>query len=406
MKLSNLQLQRNVQIGKGTYSRLICNVSTGFCDVQELYFYVDNKYADWLTPDVYDAFLVASIYPAMYYREPIEIEGKVSKKLFHNITNYVQAIVRDFAPSTHQPVQINVNGFANAEKGDILHVGTGFSGGVDSFSTLMDRFVTTEDPDYKVDTLFFFHLGQYGNVKDPISWERANNRFAITSNFAREIGVDAVMLNTNLFEFYKPEWEYQAGVLNRIAAVLVFQKVLKRYYISNAYTYGEMIDLAHDRVFLEEFSDPYIMPLLSPTGLAIECDGGQYRRTEKTNRIKDYPLAQLHLNVCVNSTNGKSEAVNCSHCSKCMRTMMALDSMDALDKFSKVFDIAQYKKHEFSYKCRQIWLYGKDGFAHDNIDFARSHGKKLPSKIIAYSYVFVERSLAFVKRIFNKLFKS
>ena len=82
---------------------------------------------------------------------------------------------------------------------------------------------------------------------------------------------------------------------------------------------GEMIDLAHDRVFLEEFSDPYIIPLLSPNGLEIVCDGGQYRRTGKTERIKDYPLAQQHLNVCVNSSNGKSEAINCSECAKCMR---------------------------------------------------------------------------------------
>lgn len=403
MKLYNLRLQRNVIIGGGEFTRLICNVSTLFSENDELYFYVDNEYADWLTPDVYDAFLVASIYPAMFYNEPIEIEGNVSKKLYYNITNYVQAIVRDFAPLTHKPVEIKVKGFADAEKNETLHIGTGFSGGVDSFSTLMDRFVSTDDPDYKVDTLFFFHLGQYGNVSDPISWERANNRFQITKDFAGKIGVKAAMLNTNLFDFYKPDWEYRAGVLNRIAAVLIFQRSLKRYYISNAYTYGEMIDLAHDRVFLEEFSDPYIMPLLSPNGLEIVCDGGQYRRTGKTERIKDYPLAQQHLNVCVNSSNGKSEAINCSECAKCMRTMMALDSIDSLEKFSVVFDIKKYRKQEYAYKCRQIWLYETDGFARDNVDFAREHGKPLPSKPIAYSYVFISKCIGFAKRAIKKL---
>ena len=77
-------------------------------------------------------------------------------------------------------VPIKVKGFADAKKMDTLHVGTGFSGGVDSFSTLADNFFGEEDPEYKIDTLFFFHVGQYGNVKNPLSWERANNRFSIT----------------------------------------------------------------------------------------------------------------------------------------------------------------------------------------------------------------------------------
>ena len=110
-------------------------------------------------------------------------------------------------------------------------------------------FFDTDDLDYKIDTLFFFHVGQYGDVKNPRTWERANNRFEITRSFANTIGTRAIMMNTNLFDFYLPDWEYKAGVLNRITSVLAFQKSLKRYYISNTYTYGEMIDLARDRVF-------------------------------------------------------------------------------------------------------------------------------------------------------------
>lgn len=76
-------------------------------------------------------------------------------------------------------------------------------------------------------------------MKNPRTWERANNRFEITRSFANTIGTRAIMMNTNLFDFYLPDWEYKAGVLNRITSVLAFQKSLKRYYISNTYTYGE-----------------------------------------------------------------------------------------------------------------------------------------------------------------------
>lgn len=402
MKLSNLRLEKNIQSENGKSARIICDIECSFCKTKQLYFSVDDIYADWLTVDVYDAFLVAAIYPAMYYNEPIEILGVVSKRIYHNVTNYVMAIVKDFAVSFHN-VPITVEGFKNASKNEELHVGTGFSGGVDSFSTLQDRFFDTEDPDYKIDTLFFFHVGQYGDVKNPRTWERANNRFEITKSFANTIGTQAIMMNTNLFDFYLPDWEYKAGVLNRIASVLVFQKALKRYYISNAYTYGEMIDLAHDRVFLEEFSDPYIMPLLSPAGLEIVCDGAQYKRSEKIQRIVDNELAQTNLNVCVNSSDDHISATNCGFCTKCLRTMMTLDSINQLDKFGAVFDIKQWKKHAWEYKCLQVYKYNTDGFAHDNVDFARMHNKNLPFRPIAFIVVCSSWLIHFPFRVIRKI---
>lgn len=403
MIISNLKYSENHVFQGRNYSMISCVVDAKYTDNKELSFFVDPEYGDYLTDDVYDAFMVAMLYPAMYYNEPIEIDGYVSKKLYNNLTRYVEGIVSDFAPKTHKKIEIKVRGFKDAVKNHQLHIGTGFSGGVDSFSTLKDNFFDTDDPEYKIDTLFFFHVGQYGDVRNPKTWERAFNRFTITQQFAKEIGVNAVMMNTNLFDFYKPEWEYQAGVLNRIASVLVFQKSLKRYYISNAYTYGEMIDLARDRVFLEEFSDPYIMPLLSPHGLDIVCDGAQYRRTTKTQRIITIPLTRKYLNVCVNSSDAHVAAVNCSECGKCMRTMMALESLGSLDAYGTVFDISKYQKKQKQYKALQICKYNSDGFARDNVDFAREHGIKMPSLFIAHTRSFTKKCLTFPYRVARKV---
>lgn len=193
------------------------------------------------------------------------------------------------------------------------------------------------------------------------------------------------MMNTNMFEFYRPEWEYDAGVICRIASVLVFQKSLKRYYISNAITYRDLAkwDLTIHHGSMAEISDPITMPLLSPNGLDILCDGAQHTRTEKTANIANLPLAQKHLNVCVNSSDEHVSATNCGCCPKCLRTLMALESVDALEKFSGVFDLAQWKKHSFRYKCEQVLMYKKDSFAQDNVDFAQKHGKRLPGKLTA-----------------------
>lgn len=405
IKLSNLRLEHGVPFAYGKpQARIVCDMEAGFTDVRQFWFSVDDEYGDWLTDDVYDAFLVAMLYPAMFYGEDIEVGGNVSKRILHNAVHYVQGLMKAYDPSFRN-VTIKVQEFSNAQKSERLHVGTGFSGGVDSFSTLADNFFNTDDPDYKVDTLFFFHVGQYGNVKKPVTWERANNRFGITRDFAKEIGVGAVMMNTNMFDFYRPEWEYDAGVLCRIASVLVFQKVLKRYYISNAVTYRELskLDFTNHHVDMAETTDPIIMPLLSPDGLDILCDGAQHTRTEKTANIANLPLAQKHLNVCVNSSDEHVEATNCGCCPKCLRTMMALDSAGALEKFSGVFDLAQWKRGSFRYKCELVFKYEKDSFAQDNVDFARKQGKRLPGKLTATLVVCCMKLKTLLGRVARKL---
>ena len=319
IKLSNLRLEQDVAFKYGKpQARIVCDIEADFTDVKQLWFSVDNEYGGWLTDDVYDAFLVAMLYPAMYYGEDVEVCGNVTKRLYHNIVHYAEGVVLAYDTTFHT-VKINVQGFSNARKADMLRVGTGFSGGIDSFSTLEDNFFNTDDPDYKIDTLFFFHVGQYGNVKKPVTWQRANNRFSITRDFAKEINVDALMMNTNLFDIYLPHWEYDAGVICRISSVLVFQKTLKRYYISNAVTYSDYAKNDYTKSSggtLSEMSDPIIMPLLSPDGLDMVWDGAQHTRTEKTANIVNNPLAQKHLNVCVNSSDGHIDETNCSVCTK------------------------------------------------------------------------------------------
>lgn len=407
MKISNLRVERDIPFKYGnSQSRIICKLEAEFTDVKEFWFSVDDEYSGYLTADVYDAFLVALLYPAMFYGEDIEIDGKVSKKLYYNLSTYVQGLVKAYQPSFHE-VKISSKGFADAVKSSILHVGTGFSGGVDSFSTLYDNYLNTNDIDYKIDTLFFFHIGQYGDVKNPKTWERAKNRFEVTKSFASDIQMGAIMMCTNMFDFYLPYWEYDAGVLCRLASVLVFQKALKRYYISGANSYREfaMMNMLARHVDMAEMSDPIIMPLVSPVGLDIVCDGGQYSRTDKTKHIVDWNLAQQHLNVCVNTSDKHTEAKNCGCCSKCLRTMMALDSADSLCKFKNVFDEKQWKRHKLQYVSEQIVNYNKDSFAHDNVDFAIKNGKKLPSRLTAYMVVFAYDFYWFVRRNIGKILR-
>lgn len=85
--------------------------------------------------------------------------------------------------------------------------------------------------------------------------------------------------------------------------------------------------------------------------------------------------------------------------------MMALDSMDALDKFGAVFNPGDWRKQAFGYKCLQVCLYQKDGFARDNVDFAREHGKWLPPRMVAWCYVYAGKLFTLLRRALRKLRK-
>lgn len=105
----------------------------------------------------------------------------------------------------------------------------------------------------------------------------------------------------------------------------------------------------------------------------------------------------------MNSSDEHVEATNCGCCPKCLRTMMALDSAGALEKFSGVFDLAQWKRRSFRYKCELVFKYEKDSFAQDNVDFARKQGKRLPGKLTATLVVCCMKLKSLLGRVARKL---
>lgn len=374
MKLSNLRIERDADV-----TRLVCDCSCGFSQSKKLWFSVQPEFSDWLTDDVYDAFFVAALYPAMFYNEDIEIEGNVSKKLYFNIIHYVENIVHSYREYMHY-INIHVKGFAKAKK-IASRVGTGFSAGVDSFSTVYDHYELEDDPDYKINTFFFFNVGSHGGGGDKA---RAlfNKRYEMLKSFPESVRIPYVKMDSNLFEsIYQNKWEFDAGVLLRITAILVFQRVIRRYYLSNAHAYSVMMNTKIDRLQSDMSSlvDPYINPLLSPDECDIICDGAQYTRSEKTERICNYKPVYKYLNVCVNMWGDYSSVKNCSCCSKCLRTLAALDSLGVLEKFGSVFDLEKYAQNKGEYDYWLVYHYDDDAYARDNVDLAKKHGRKMPT---------------------------
>lgn len=394
MNLSNIRIEHENGIVK-----LVVDVSCKFSTAKQLWFSVDKNYMEWLTDDVFDAFMVAVVWPCMCYGEDIEIDGGVSKKLYKNLTAYILPLIKSIRPQ-YKMINILPKSYINATKGNNGIVGTGFSGGVDSFSTLIDKFENESDIEYKINTLFFFHLGQYGNINDPNTKSKAIEHYEVSNSYAIEANLPFVFMDSNMFEFYKPEWEYDAGPLCRIAAILVFQRALIRYYVSGSYHYMQLCDF-QKFYHLDDVADPFIYIMLSPDNLEIILDGSQYYRSEKTVKVASYAPAHHHLNVCVNSEINIIEEKNCSVCHKCNRTLIILEALGKLHEFNHVFDIKKYKKQSYQSKCWSILQYNSNPFSKDGVDFTKSQGIKYPSYIVAWFSVLPNRVLSKLKGLFK-----
>lgn len=382
MKISNSRIEY-----KEDKAYLVFDVECSFSKEKTFWYSLPSDKAHFFSTDVYDTALVAFFYAAMCYNEDIVIDGCVSKRLYKNLISNIYSLVLGYRPAFHR-ISIEVSGFCCATQNEEAIVGTGFSCGVDSFATLIDHYVNESDTEYRINSLFFFHLGQYGDISDPLTEQRARLRYEYCKRATDYIGLPYIFMDTNLFKFYQPSWEYDAGVFCRCSAILALQSVCRRYYVSGAYSFCQSAEMpatnTHD---FASYADPIVLPMFSTERCEIVIDGCQYKRIDKINLIKNYIPAQKYLNVCVNSSADHVDADNCGICGKCKRTLFALESLGALNSFSEVFDLEKWRSIREEYLRSQVLVYGKDCFATENIDCAREAGIKMPTYLrsaIAY----------------------
>ncbi|MBK6959460.1 MAG: hypothetical protein IPH22_15255 [Nitrosomonas sp.] len=337
-----------------------------------------------------DGFLVGMIFPAMHYGENIHVEGCVSSKLLFNLNQYVVPMLMAFLPACKR-ITITATE-TNSEQFNCSGVGTGFSGGVDSFCTFFDHYELEADSENRINSLIFLNVGSNGPGCTAEELIAARNKFYsrynYLSKFPNELGLDFIPLDSNLHSFHP--WGHQlTHSLTTVSAVLIMQHMYRKYYYaSGGLSYLELYKY-HDFLLNRDTAliDPMLLPLLSTESIDFISDGAQFTRVEKILRIVDYEPLHRYLNVCIRVRYGKSHE-NCSVCSKCCRTMMILNSIGKLEEFYHVFDIQKYKKKiEFLYVCQQVVLQFKDPFARNSIELAKKNDIKLPSFLISYSLV-------------------
>lgn len=392
IEISNLRKEVN-----GDYTKLIVDLNSDIKRVDnehEIWISVENKYSYMLNDITYDCCLTVPLYMAMYYNTDLKIKGKVSKKLYRNVVDYITYILRSFSDELND-INIFIDGYKEVEgKHDVN--GTGISCGVDSLATVYKYYEQETDIDYKLTHLFFLNCGWHGSIDNENTIKLFNKRAAKAEEAANEIGLPLVKVDSNLHSFLY-DLDDKASFFNIYYIIFAMGAGLGKYYLSSSFSYEEVLNYgfkAKNRDF-SEFADPIALPLLETKNTTIISDGCQYKRSEKTELIVNWEISKKFLNVCSrHSDDPNVDETNCCECSKCKRTLVALDAMGKLNEYSRVFNLDKYYKNKKKILWRLAVDYDKDAFSKDNYDFCKNKGINLPS-------IRVIKILKRIKNVFN-----
>ena len=380
--LDGLRIER-----EETWTKLVVDIHSDKQSTPDktMWFALPKRYESFFSDNSYDPFLLVSFYLGMILNEDVTVSGRVSKKLYRNLTEKIRTIFRSFSRYTHD-THIFVEGFVNINSEEGL-IGASASCGVDSLCTIFDHFLNEKDSDYKINSLFLFNCGTNGRFENESSRNLWMKRYDLNRKVADELDLPLYIMDSNLHKFtdYIYESNEVIGYLALYSCVLCLQKVISKYYISSEFSYSQTLDnnsKCHDRD-ISEYAAPILVPLLSTESTEFILDTAQYTRVEKIEHIADWPVAQKYLNVCVKP---KSDGKNCTvNCVKCRGTILVLESIYKTDKFRESFNVDEFYRNFRKVKIDTV-ARSHDDYLHSRlpVDFARKSGIKMPSFIIAF----------------------
>ena len=412
-------MQMRKPIVRRTPEETVLSAKVSFQGKEDECFYsVPAKYADFADTESSNCFLVGMLYPAMRYGEDIHVEGVVSARLLYNLNEYLVPLM---SICDERLKRIKITADATDDKGapDAKAVGTGFSGGIDSFATICEHFARPEPEGFRLTHLFFFNVGAHGIPKKPGDMEAIERQFRARyekfKGFPEEAGLPFVPVDSNVHQFH-PWGHLEVATFATVSAVMFLQRGIRRYYLaSSGHTYRQLWKFLGDggRPDAIERVNMMLLPWLSTESLDLVDDGNLYDRSQKTVLVAGYPPATKYLNVCYGHDTLDT---NCSVCPKCSRTLLTLDILGRLDDFAGVFDIPRYKR-EVRRRLIAETIVGerKNLFAKHQMDLARERGVDLRREVNALDlfrakmldgrlHTFI-RNNAFLKRIAKKFFK-
>lgn len=192
-------------------------------------------------------------------------------------------------------------------------VGACFTGGVDSFYTLLRNGTAN------VGALVYGHGLDVPEDQSPF----AGRVEQLLDSVSLETGIPLLSARTNLrrvLSWGSVRWGKDGHGAALASLGTVFSSRLRALRVPSTHSYLDNLPWG---------SHPLLDHRWSTNRLKIIYDGAEADRVEKTEFIADSPLAQRHLRVCFS----QFEALNCGRCEKCVRTMLTLEMAGSLNRF-------------------------------------------------------------------------
>lgn len=260
--------------------------------------------------------IAVGLLPAMRHGTPLTVEGDIDRRLQRGLQT-IQDIQVAWVPNLRR-IKVNCP-VVEVPSRTASRVGCFFTGGVDSFYTLLKH--RTEITD-----LIFVHGYDVPLDNLPLRRQVSN---AITQ-VAALAGLGVVEIETDVRAFLDPHVRWGAAHGAALAAVgHLLSGQFGKVYIGSSYSYADLFPWG---------SHPLFDPLWSDGAVEFVHDGCEATRVEKIGFIASHELALQHLRVCWQNPGG---AYNCGRCDKCLRTMISLEVSGSLSKcatFSEPLD--------------------------------------------------------------------
>ena len=323
--------------------RLLCDTTVDG-ETRTIWFETDAAYGKYLCTERADGFLIGLLRWAMMHGHDIQCEAPVTEELYYQITANLSPILVKYGsrPTARglylHPIRITAPLAPALQAG--TEVGTGFSCGVDSFTTILKH----RDSPCKDMNLTLLCINNVGAFKDDAL---RKERYRIAETVAKELGLPLLATDSNFAEAF-PQSHLCSHIYSSTFAVYMLQKLWRVFYYASEGWDWSQFSLVDNHHYDPGFYDLLAFPAFSIPGLTIYSDGGELWRWEKLDFLRGYDLPKKYLHVCV------PKPYNCGVCSKCRRTLVMLDYLDALDDFAAVFDVEAYRRNRQDY---YRWLY-------------------------------------------------
>ncbi|HEY1328681.1 MAG TPA: hypothetical protein VGI14_17215 [Casimicrobiaceae bacterium] len=303
-----------------------------------------------------DAMAAAMLIPSMRDGEDLEICPPISPLLAYSLPRARDIFHTWYPAFSRIEIRCSPQDMLPIERP--ARAATFFSGGVDSFYTLLKH--THGAGTLPVPLTHVIYLrGVEQRLEHTKGAEEAQ---AWVQSIAQSAGVGCITGVTNLRTTLqgpvgRVHWErhYHGSALAGIG--LGLSGLLSYVCIPSAFSYNHMV--AHG-------STPLLDEMFSSDQVRVVHDGAEMTRARKVARILEWDreLVLSHLRVCIMNEGG---AYNCGRCYKCVRTAIPLRVLGALDD-----------ARTFTDKSDAHWEGVLNGdhlvLIEENLDFAREAG--------------------------------